>query len=52
MTIRENEVQRRRQHARTSTSLADLAIEIVRDDPELVDGWCKFRTTTACLKPV
>jgi hypothetical protein len=36
MTIRENE--RPRQRARTSTSLTDLAVEIVRDDPEASDG--------------
>jgi hypothetical protein len=37
MTIRESEAQHRRQRARNSTSLTDLAIEIVRDDPETSD---------------
>ena len=38
MTAREGEAQHRRQRAPNSTSLTDLAIEIVRDDPETSDG--------------
>lgn len=40
MTTRESELQgrRRRQRVHASTSLTDLAIEIVRNDPEVADG--------------